>query len=254
MIEAHWPRALSKAALVALIVALGCQSADEKPRSKPANAAKPRVSKPKPAKKVAARKAPRKKVSKRPPTEQEKATAKLLMRLNENPTDAATIAALAEIGDGAVPILGLALSSASPDLRRSIVKILGAISGKTSLHTLFVAVSDADPTVRAASAEALGKKADPTAVPILVARYDREDDASTRYQILSALGQIGTPGAIPLLTKEAKSSDGGTRMWAGGALCAMKAPEASAISKGLLADPDEKVREHVTKVCADDAS
>ena len=100
--------------------------------------------------------------------------------------------ALANLGQPAVPALRKSLVSESKDLRLWSAYTLGQIGplAVSTVEALNVALADADPALRAAAAEALGKIAAPGAVDCLINALDDEND-QVRQQATVALGQIG---------------------------------------------------------------
>ncbi|MCS5703608.1 MAG: HEAT repeat domain-containing protein, partial [Acidobacteria bacterium] len=100
--------------------------------------------------------------------------------------------ALANLGQPAVPALRKSLVSESKDLRLWSAYTLGQIGplAASTVEALNVALADADPALRAAAAEALGKIAAPAAVDCLINALDDEND-QVRQQATVALGQIG---------------------------------------------------------------
>ncbi len=100
--------------------------------------------------------------------------------------------ALAKLGQPAVPALRKSLVSESKDVRLWSAYTLGQIGpvAASTVEALNVSLADADPVLRAAAAEALGKIAAPTAVACLVKALDDEDD-QVRQHAAVALGQIG---------------------------------------------------------------
>jgi HEAT repeat protein len=109
--------------------------------------------------------------------------------------------ALANLGQPAVAALRKSLVSDSKDVRLWSAYTLGQIGplAASTVEALNVALADADPALRAAAAEALGKIAAPTAVACLVKALGDEND-QVRQHAAVALGQIGP--AASRATKE----------------------------------------------------
>lgn len=178
-------------------------------------------------------------------------TERLLQRLRDDSDDEDAAGALAALADAALPALRGGLADPDAEFRLAVVQILRAIPGDDSLALLRGALADVDEDVRFAVAEGLGERADRNAVALLRERYDVDDDAQVRYEILTALGSIGDPSVVPFLVERSADEDPYTRLWAVDALCQMRAPEAVDVATRLLGDDSPHVRRRVVGACGE---
>lgn len=145
--------------------------------------------------------------------------------------------------EGAVPALHNALhDSAHAAVRWQAAMILGSLessAGQTSVPVLAEALSDSDPQVRAAAAEALGKIGAPSvaALPELRALVNDDGDASVRLKAIEALLIISpdTAALRPLTTALADSAAQVRRAAASalGALGPLAAPATAPLTRAL---------------------
>ncbi|RME31191.1 MAG: hypothetical protein D6800_01025, partial [Candidatus Zixiibacteriota bacterium] len=83
------------------------------------------------------------------------------------------------------------------DVRKFIVDTLGLIKSDKAVPALSQALWDESPYVVCSAAEALGEIGSPQAVPHLIAVAEKSEDA--RLQAVEALGKIGDERALPML-------------------------------------------------------
>ncbi|WP_153505025.1 MerR family transcriptional regulator [Cumulibacter manganitolerans] len=109
--------------------------------------------------------------------------------LSERDTNAAGALdwALARFGDEAVPALCGALESASADRRRRAVEALTKIDTAAAQRALSSALDHPDEFVSGRAALVLGKRAEPAAVPALLALVVRGQDDVEAADVLAAL-------------------------------------------------------------------
>jgi len=118
---------------------------------------------------------------------------RLIMALDDaNMRQGASIA-LANLGQPAVPALRKSLVSARKDVRLWSAYTLGQIGpvAKSAVEALSVSLTDADPALRAAAAQALGKIAAPTVVDGLSNALG-DENRQVRRNAAVALRQIGS--------------------------------------------------------------
>ncbi len=84
-------------------------------------------------------------------------------------------------------------------VRTMLCDILGVRRERGAVPGLVRMLSDMDPSVRGAAADALGKIADPRAGRALEEHFKIELNSAVRSEIAAALGAVGRKHAIPLL-------------------------------------------------------
>ncbi len=104
---------------------------------------------------------------------------------------------LMQLRDRSVSALLPTMFDADQDVRKFAVDILGFIQAKASVEHMVKLLDDPDPNVVVSAAEALGNIRHDTAVPALVALYDKREDA--KPCVIEALGKIGGPAAAAFL-------------------------------------------------------
>ena len=117
-------------------------------------------------------------------------------------------------------------------------------------------VADAEPEVRQAAAMAAGVLKTPSGLKPLLEQLDEEDDQGVQSAILSALGQIGDPSAVPAIEKRAvgtllKKPPVEIRVAAYRALAAMGTPHAHKVLQDALSDKDARVKETAGRLLAE---
>ncbi len=130
----------------------------------------------------------------------------LLNTLNdpELPVRRAVAAAIANWGEAALPALHERLAQAPPEQRMALADILGGLGAADAVGPLLGLAQDSDASVRAAAVMALGKLAQPEAVPVLgeclsdTAQPPNADEPIC-YLAAAALTAIGTPEALAVV-------------------------------------------------------
>lgn len=89
----------------------------------------------------------------------------------------------------------------------------------TGVEAYGEALSAFDPGVRAEAATALGLVGSREYVPLLLSRLEEEGNSAACQAILSALGKLGAPIALPIVRKFLNSSDPEIKLHAAGAVC-----------------------------------
>lgn len=138
---------------------------------------------------------------------------------------------------GAVRALLAAAETAGPDKRCALIRALGPVSAASGVGALLQnGLGDADPTVRAAAAEALaaGGRGDLAAV-----RLDDPDEA-VRLAAARAVAAVGDPACVPLLTETTLSGAGHLARPVARLLRDIDAPAATAALIAILADPSRR--------------
>jgi HEAT repeat protein len=174
---------------------------------------------------------------------------RLVEKLRADPEDETSQAGLIALRESALPGVVALMSAQIPEIRLAGIAIAREIPGTASLEILIVALDDANEDVRLVAVEALGERGESEATPALLHRYPSEDDNQVRYEILTSLGTIGDPRAIPTLHAGLGDSDRYIRMWSMDALCTMKVPDAPTRALALLDDPETYVRQQVLLSC-----
>lgn len=111
------------------------------------------------------------------------------------------IAILASRGEGSLSALAVALRPGrSTATRRNAVWTLARIDTPASLDLARTSIKDLDSTVRKAAAFSLGMARHANAASALAPALSRETDPLVLREIATALGRIGNPAGIPVLT------------------------------------------------------
>ncbi|MDD5308198.1 MAG: HEAT repeat domain-containing protein [Deltaproteobacteria bacterium] len=131
-------------------------------------------------------------------------------------------------------VLGAALGSPVPELRRAVLGALAAVAGAAAVDTISFAMTDEDLGVRMAAAAALariGPEASETIVSAL-----RTSEGPLTSALTRALGEVGHPEAAGILRQMARGSSD----VALAALEAMRSLnlDAGPVGEGILSSPD----------------
>lgn len=105
-------------------------------------------------------------------------------------------------------LLSLLTTGKKPDTRAAAAYVLGLSRNGAARCSLENVLSnrDEDPAVRGHAAEALGYIQNRDSVNVLIQNLS-EKNAGVKYWCIFALGQIGDPESIPMLRREAESSN-----------------------------------------------
>ena len=149
----------------------------------------------------------------------------------------------------AVPALARQTRHPDERVRKAVAEALGKISTPVALETLARMLSDPAPAVRLqAVAHLRGRRVRGMTGPI-GELLQREEDAAVQHEALLALGRIGSPDAIALLTEWASAGGGllrrrpmPARLTAVQAL-ALAGPAAVGVLSTLERDPAKEIRE-----------
>lgn len=119
---------------------------------------------------------------------------------------------LAGFGDDMLPALAAALHDENPNLQEGAVAVLLEMGGEGAVELLITALEEGNETVRSMAAQALGQRANPMAVPALIAALS--DTARSMWwprpvcdEAADALRQIGTPEALDAVAAWAEAND-----------------------------------------------
>ncbi len=116
--------------------------------------------------------------------------------------------ALIRIGQPGVPLLLGALARESdPDVRLSLVNLLGDVRSAEAFGVLLAMMpEERDVNILSSVVTSLGKYRDPAAIPVLLRALSR-DDIWLKFHLIEALGEIGDraalPAILPLYTEKA---------------------------------------------------
>lgn len=114
------------------------------------------------------------------------------------------VSILGEVGgERAVEHLTSTLAHDDARVRRETVLALAKIGGEDAGDLVLGKLEDPDPSVRSAATRAVGVLQVERAVRPLLERLENETDDEVIEQIIRSLGQIGDPGAVPVIEKYA---------------------------------------------------
>jgi HEAT repeat protein len=117
------------------------------------------------------------------------------------------VAILAEVGgDRAVELITSALAHPEAKVRREAILALAKVGGEDAGMLVYGMIEDPDGDVRRAAAMAAGALEYGRALKPLLALLDSEEDPDVLIGVMSALGQLGDPGAVNSLEKKAVST------------------------------------------------
>jgi HEAT repeat protein len=140
------------------------------------------------------------------------------------------------------------LGDPDPEVRRSIVTILGGLRSR-HVRQLLTHQAETDPETLVDAVQSLGKLNDTTVIPLLTAIFDREDP-SAKLAVIAALKEINDPASEPFLARQLGNPDPGLRRAVVLALGATLSPNAIRQITPAARDPDETVRCAVAEVLA----
>lgn len=119
--------------------------------------------------------------------------------------------------------------------RQILCDLLGKLHARSAVDELITCLTDNDPSVQTAAADALAKIGSPRAgEPLLACFLARETDPALRSMLAAALGAVSCRAAIPALIEALSSPDQGTRGAAAWSLGALQAKEAQAALEQAL--------------------
>lgn len=116
------------------------------------------------------------------------------------------VAILGEMGaeaEEAVSHITGTLANPDPRVRLESVRALGKLGGEDAEMLLLGMLNDQDPEVRAAACRSVGVLKVEKALKPLLQLLEEDQDEDVRVGALQALGQIGDPGAVPVIEKRA---------------------------------------------------
>ncbi len=145
-------------------------------------------------------------------------------------------ATLAGVEPGWLPELESALGDASPDTRWWAVRALALLPGERATTALLSAAADQDPAVRAAAFFALGERAAPEAVALLVGALGDPSEFLARLAA-DALSRVGRPAVLALIEALGQAAEPRVRLYAARSLATIR--DTSAIPALFKALEDE---------------
>ena len=144
------------------------------------------------------------------------------------------------------PQIARLTEAANPAVRRHAAETLGELDDPASLTTLCgLVASDSSFEVRAASAKALGRLGDSSALPAL--ENALKDEVAVRCAAVIALGELHDPSAQPALMAMLRDSAAEVRYHATMGLAKIGAKNAQAAIAALLSDPEPLVKNGAQK-------
>jgi len=108
-------------------------------------------------------------------------------------------------GDGAVPVLLKAVSGRQKTLAGVAAASLAAIPGGDATREIARALPSAGPEVRLRLISILGQRRDLAGVPSLLVVAQTSQNLAERAAALAALGEVGSPAAMPALVSAVRS-------------------------------------------------
>jgi HEAT repeat protein len=138
-------------------------------------------------------------------------------------------------------------------VRRETILALSKIGGEEAVPLLAKGLNDKEASLRAAAALGLGLTKLPVAVGPLLNRLPQEMDAEVEVEIVRALGRVADPRAVPVLAERAAGGSffsripTAIRVEAVRALGELGGDPGRAVLQRLLRDRSPEVREAVLK-------
>ncbi len=160
------------------------------------------------------------------------------------------VVTLQEYGESAVPALKEALSDADPGVRRAAIQSLGKIGGARAADALATLLTDPDRTVRAIAILSLGD-AGRDAMPHLLKALESEPSPRGRMFAATAITHLARPGDTAEIMKRFERQDAATRMHLVIALVKIDDDEAYRALEKLAEFPDRLVRFYVVNTIAE---
>lgn len=158
------------------------------------------------------------------------------------------VSVLGEIGGvEVVSLITATLGHQDHRVRRESVLALGKLGGHDAVQLLLGMTDDPEADVRAAACRALGALKVERALKPLLAILESDQDDDVRVECLRALGQLGDPGAVPLIEKKAvgglfSRTPREVRIAAYRALAGIGTPRAKALLEKAAEDADTAIR------------
>lgn len=109
--------------------------------------------------------------------------------------------------DGTDGVLTGYTKNAAPEIRARAYRALGRIQDPALLDAMAAGLDDADASVRAEAAFAVGQLFDAAAEPVLLEALDGEKDMAVRTRLVEALGKCGTEAVVPRLISLMESGE-----------------------------------------------
>lgn len=171
----------------------------------------------------------------------EESIARLLELLRAQPDVAQAAAdALSELGQTADAQMQLAIRTGDSQQRLAVLPLLGRRSA--ALHDTLLCLEDADPAVRAAACETLGRIGETSAVGALFARL-ADGDPKVAQAALGAIQSLGSPQTEELAIQAAHAADPKVRRAALRIIAYFGYPRGLEALLAAMAEPDERLRD-----------
>ena len=162
----------------------------------------------------------------------------------------AAMALLQIEGERAVSKVAPAIDLLPPFLRSGLLEALGPVPGPLALELLIARAKDPTDAAQAAGAASGLAKRQPDAaasIPVLRALLQGDRDYTILCSALEALGALGDSASVPAITvflaRSGKPEDADVRASAVSALVALKTAPALEALRGVLHDPERRIRE-----------
>jgi len=162
----------------------------------------------------------------------------------------AAMALLQIEGERAVSKVAPAIDLLPAFLRSGLLEALGPVPGPLALELLLARAKDSTDAPQAAGAASglARRQADAaTSIPVLRALLQGDRDYTILCSAMEALGALGDSASVPaismFLSRSGKPEDGDIRASAVSALVALKTAPALEALRGVLHDPERRIRE-----------
>jgi HEAT repeat protein len=146
---------------------------------------------------------------------------------------------------GMAALIRLATQAQIGALNIQAIRVLGWQRDQRLTGVLLPLLAHGINAVRLAAAEALGESGDPSAVPALMERLERDPQPDIRWQAARALGSLRAPSAVPALIAALHDADPTLRGCAAAALGAIGDRRALHALRAAAGDPHDGVRRAV---------
>jgi hypothetical protein len=162
------------------------------------------------------------------------------------------IMALKQYQERAIPTLIVLLGNPNADIREFSVQALGEMQAEAAVEPLILVLADPEYRTRRGAAYALGQTGSEQAVDPLIQVLDKPTNGGMRYAVYTALGQIGSFRAWPVLVSATEDTIWYAKNAALGALHKIDRDSSMEYIIKALQSPVVNVRRQVVMVLLED--